>query len=117
MMTLTENKLRNIIINEVRKALKENVNARAVKEEIENAVNDLMNGYESEPEVIFGNNVGETFTCYLKDYDEENDIATMGVDYMGRTATAQARGIDNKKALCRAVYDAFMIAYLNLPDR
>lgn len=113
---LTESALRGLINEEMARILAENVNARDVKRAIEAEVDGWMNGYQgAELDVVFGNNINDRFDLFLKDYDEDTEEVTIGVDYMGRTAYRKTGGgLYNKRGICNAAYDAFMEAYLNL---
>lgn len=96
--------LRGIISEAVRSALYEGASAREIKQAIASSLWELKN--TGEANVVFGDNVGDQFTIYLKD---EN---TVGVDYMGRSADAPCRDIYSDNALISAFQIAFMKAHM-----
>ena len=112
-MNLTEKRLRNIIISEVRRALNEGISARGVMNAISEKVDELMNTRKAR--VVFGDGPDSSFDMYLKDSASNPGAEVVCVKYRGRTACSNLRGADSAKFICNAAYNAFMEAYLNLP--
>ena len=96
---LTEERLRGLIYEEVRRALYEGVNSRDVKEAIMSSVDSLARtGHVTIP-------LG----------DAEMDVRLNGdeaiVSVNGKTEKARIRNIDSRNDVVNAVYMAFVFAY------
>lgn len=104
-MRIFENRIRKIISEEIRRALYENINGRDLKNAIAEKVGELQQG--NPVQIQFGPDSESVFTARIA-----NGCAV--VEYDGRKTKYPCGDPSAPKLVERAVYGAFMDAYLNL---